>query len=86
MTRDTAARDDRIYRRGLRTGRIAGNRDARVMEATIREAIRMIRFAHHEHAFPDDDCAPVNCSVAEWLDTHTDAAAVLSGETRGEMP
>ncbi len=65
-------RDDRILRLGVRRGRIAGNRDARFMEATIREAIDMIRFAHHSHAFPDDYCTPANCSVSQWLDAHTD--------------
>ena len=33
-------------------------------------AIAMVRFAHHEHAFGDEDCTPANCSVAEFLAGH----------------
>lgn len=35
-------------------------------------AIAMLRFAHHSHAFGDEDCNPANCSAARFLSEHYD--------------
>lgn len=49
----------------------------------LAEAVEMVRFAHHDHAFEDTHCTPANCSGAEFLNAH---GLPYSGHVRQDEP